>query len=96
MSKYIPNLNILKVIGGEPISETVRRVLEAPQHIVVGTPGRVLHMLQNEIIDAKNLRVFVLDGADELLSHGFQDKVVEINDYVPKDTQTILVRFVLF
>ena len=96
MSKYIPNLNILKVVGGEPIADTVRKVQEAPQHIVVGTPGRVAHMLQNEIIDAHNLRLFVLDEADEMLSHGFQDKVVEINDYVPKDTQTILVRFVFF
>ena len=96
LSKYIPNLNILKVVGGEPIPETARKVLEAPQHIVVGTPGRVAHMLQNEIIDAKNISLFVLDDGDELLTHGFQDKVVEINDYVPKDAQTIFVSFVFF
>ena len=93
MSKYIPNLTILKVVAGEPIQETVRQIQAAPQHIIVGTPGRVAHMLQNEIIDANNLKLFILDDADELLSHSLQDKVVEINDYVTKQAQTVLVRF---
>ena len=91
MAKFIPGLNILKVVGGEPIQDAVAKVQSAPQHIVVGTPGRAQHMLSKNVIDATKLKIFILDEADEMLSQGFQDKIVEINDYVPTTAQTVLL-----
>ncbi|KAH7818254.1 Translation initiation factor 4A [Monocercomonoides exilis] len=91
MAKFLKGLNILRVVGGEAISETARKVAEAPQHIIVGTPGRVAHMIYSEIIDVSHLRIFVLDEADEMLSQGFKDKIVEINSNLPKNAQTVLL-----
>ncbi|KAH7824931.1 putative ATP-dependent RNA helicase FAL1 [Monocercomonoides exilis] len=91
MAKFLKGLNILRVVSGEAISETARKVAEAPQHIIVGTPGRVAHLIRSEIIDVSHLRIFVLDEADEMLSQGFKDQVVEINSNLPKNAQTVLL-----
>ncbi|KAH7824863.1 putative ATP-dependent RNA helicase eIF4A [Monocercomonoides exilis] len=91
IARFMKGLNILRVVEGEAISETSRKVAEAPQHIIVGTPWRVVHMIRSEIIDISHLRIFVLDEADEMLSQGFKDKIVEINSNLPKNTQTVLL-----
>ena len=86
-------MNILKVVGGEPISDAVRQVQQAPQHIVVGTPGRVAHMIETQVLDVTSLKLFVLDESDTLLSQGFQDKILEISELLPQDKQTVFMRF---
>jgi translation initiation factor 4A len=44
--------------------------LQSGVHIVVGTPGRVLDLVQRGALDATHIKVFVLDEADEMLSRG--------------------------
>jgi translation initiation factor 4A len=93
MAKYLKDLNILKVVGGEAKEESASRARAAPQHIVVGTPGRVQHFITEGILKFDRLRMFILDEADEMLSRGFKDAIVEINSDLPKNAQTILLRF---
>jgi ATP-dependent RNA helicase DeaD len=53
-------------------------------HIVVGTPGRVLDHLLKRSLSLKDLRIFILDEADRMLSMGFYPDMKEIQSYLPK------------
>jgi len=59
-------------------------------HIVVGTPGRVLDLLQQGALDLRNVRFLVLDEADEMLDRGFAPDVERILGRTPRERQTAL------
>ncbi len=59
-------------------------------NIVVGTPGRVLDLLQKGKIDVENLEYFVLDEADRMLDMGFQDELESIISFLPEERQNLL------
>jgi len=61
-------------VGGTSVRED-QRILQSGVHVVVGTPGRVFDMLRRQSLRADNIRMFVLDEADEMLSRGFKDQV---------------------
>jgi ATP-dependent RNA helicase DeaD len=64
--------------------------LQAGAHIIVGTPGRILDHLGNGRIDFSDLRVLILDEADEMLSLGFWPDMREIASHLPEDRNTHL------
>ncbi len=64
--------------------------LAAGAHVIVGTPGRILDHLGNGRIDFSNLRVLILDEADEMLSLGFWPDMREIASHLPEDRNTHL------
>ncbi|MHC5833558.1 MAG: DEAD/DEAH box helicase, partial [Nostoc sp.] len=59
-------------------------------HMVVGTPGRVIDLLDRGCLKLDQVKWFVLDEADEMLSMGFIDDVVKILSQAPVDRQTAL------
>jgi len=61
-------------VGGTSVRED-QRILQSGVHVVVGTPGRVFDMLRRQSLRADNIKMFVLDEADEMLSRGFKDQV---------------------
>ncbi|WP_343563568.1 DEAD/DEAH box helicase [Kiloniella sp. b19] len=76
-------------VGGmDPRRE--RRVLEQGAHIVVGTPGRLRDHIERKALDTSNLRVVVLDEADEMLDMGFRDDLEFILDSTPEERRTLL------
>ncbi len=77
------------VYGGAPMERQVRE-LEAGAQVVSGTPGRVLDHLKRGTLDARGLKVLVLDEADEMLSMGFAEELNAIIDRLPKERQTLL------
>lgn len=48
------------------------------QHVVVGTPGRILEYFHRKRIDPDNVKMLILDEADEMLSRGFQEQIREV------------------
>lgn len=60
-------------VGGTLVRDDVRILREGVQ-IVVGTPGRVYDMIKRQELSLANVKVFVLDEADEMLSRGFKDQ----------------------
>jgi ATP-dependent RNA helicase DeaD len=80
-------LYTLTVYGGQSI-ERQMRFLEKGVHIVVGTPGRIIDLLNRKKLTLNSLRYVVLDEADEMLSMGFIDDVREILSQTPKTRQT--------
>lgn len=63
-------------VGGTSVRED-QRILSAGVHVVVGTPGRVFDMLRRQSLRPDYIRMFVLDEADEMLSRGFKDQVLD-------------------
>ncbi|HEY9836567.1 MAG TPA: DEAD/DEAH box helicase, partial [Vampirovibrionales bacterium] len=80
-------VRIFAVYGGSSIERQIQR-LERGVQIVVGTPGRVLDLLNRGNLQLDTLTHLVLDEADEMLSMGFIDDVEKILDRAPKDRQT--------
>lgn len=61
-------------VGGTLVRDDIK-ILSTGVHIVVGTPGRVYDMINRKVLDLRNVRMFVLDESDEMLSRGFKDQV---------------------
>lgn len=87
-AKYT-KLRVLPVYGGEPLERQVRALRNGVQ-IVVGTPGRVIDLLDRRILDFASVKVVVLDEADRMLDMGFIDDIELILRKVPSDRQTSL------
>jgi len=79
----------LKVIGGTNVSMCREDLYKRP-HIVIGTPGRVLDMIQRRYLFTENIGNIVLDEADEMLSYGFKDSIHDIIQRMPKTSQICL------
>jgi len=76
--------------GGASIGEDIRK-LEHGQHVVFGTPGRVFDVIQRRSLRARNIKMLVLDEADELLNRGFGDRIYEVYRCLPPTTQVVLL-----
>jgi ATP-dependent RNA helicase DeaD len=87
-AKYA-KLKVLPVYGGEPIGRQIR-ALQSGVHIVVGTPGRVIDLLERRILNLSSVKVLVLDEADRMLDMGFIDDIEYILSRVPTNRQTSL------
>lgn len=77
-------------VGGTAVREEIDRLRTGHPNIVVGTPGRVLQMLEKNCLDISQLKLFVIDEADEMLKIGFRDQLVRIFHFVPKETQVAI------
>lgn len=80
---------IATCVGGMDASKE-RRSLSHGAHIVVGTPGRLRDHLERGALDLAQLRVAVLDEADEMLDMGFREDLEEILDATPNGRRTLL------
>lgn len=78
---------ILAVYGGQPL-ERQRQLLKRGTQIVVGTPGRVLDLLNRGDLNLSQLNWLVLDEADEMLNMGFIQDVEKILGQAPANRQT--------
>ncbi len=88
-SKYLPNIKTTAVYGGSSIMEQIRSLKEKPQ-IIVGTPGRVIDLINRKALDFSEISWLVLDEADEMLSMGFKDDLETILSETPETKQTFL------
>ncbi|MBI5809784.1 MAG: DEAD/DEAH box helicase [Deltaproteobacteria bacterium] len=82
-------LHALPVYGGTSI-ERQMHALAKGVHIVVGTPGRVIDHIERRTLSLKNVKVVVLDEADEMLDMGFVDDITRILKETPTERQTLL------
>jgi translation initiation factor 4A len=73
-------------IGGTRVRDDIAK-LQQGVHIVVGTPGRVYDMLCRGVLKPDNIKMFVLDEADEMLSRGFKDQIYDIFTALPSSVQ---------
>lgn len=88
-AKYLGNVRVLPVYGGQSISQQIKHLRSGVQ-VIVGTPGRVMDHMRRETIDISNLKIVTLDEADEMLRMGFQEDVEWILSHTPAERQTAL------
>jgi len=88
-AKYMFGVKVLSVYGGQDISRQIR-ALSAGVQIVVGTPGRVLDHIRRHTMKLKDVKVLVLDEADEMLDMGFREDIETVLQNMPEDHQTAL------
>ncbi|KIJ37375.1 hypothetical protein M422DRAFT_231726 [Sphaerobolus stellatus SS14] len=84
------NVQCHACIGGTSVGEDIRK-LDYGQHIVSGTPGRVYDMIRRRNLRTRNIKMLVLDEADELLNKGFKDQIYDVYRYLPPATQVVLL-----
>merc|ERR1712093_616968 len=84
------NVSCHACIGGTSIGEDIRK-LEHGQQIVSGTPGRVFDMIKRRHLRTRNIKMLVLDEADELLNKGFMDQIYDVYRYLPPQTQVVVL-----
>lgn len=80
---------VLAFIGGTSVKADIKNLSEGVQ-IVVGTPGRVTYMMNNNILKLTSLKILILDEADEMLSRGFLESIKQAISYIPETTQIAL------
>ena len=88
LSSYL-DVSIMEVVGGTNVSECRRELDKNPQ-IIIGTPGRVLDMIQKKSLFTNNIHTLVFDEADETLSYGFKLTVYNIIQTIPQTAQICL------
>ena len=89
LSQYMDNVTMSLVIGGTSVREC-RDELEKSPKIVVGTPGRILDMIQRKSLYTTDIDMVIFDEADEILSKGFKETIVQIIRFIKKDAQICL------
>jgi translation initiation factor 4A len=82
-------VNVHACLGGTAVREDIRRLKENV-HVVVGTPGRCLDMIGRGALQINNLKLFILDEADEMLGRGFKDQIYDIFQFMPEDIQVCI------
>lgn len=76
--------------GGKPIRKQAMQLQDGTE-IVVGTPGRLLDLMDRRALDLSDLECVVLDEADRMLDIGFRPDIEKILRRCPKDRQTLLL-----
>jgi ATP-dependent RNA helicase DeaD len=91
MTEYGKHLDVrvLAVYGGQPYGPQISR-LNRGVDVVVGTPGRLLDLIERKALNIKHIKTLVLDEADEMLNMGFMEDVEKILAETPTERQTAL------
>jgi ATP-dependent RNA helicase DeaD len=87
--KHMKGLRVATLYGGQSYGPQFQQ-LERGAQVVVGTPGRLMDHLRRKSLKLDDLRVCVLDEADEMLNMGFLEDIQWILDHLPKTTQMCL------
>ncbi len=86
-AKYLP-LQSLAIFGGVPQGKQVA-ALKKGVEILIATPGRLMDLMQQGIVDISKIEVLVLDEADHMLDIGFINDIKRILTKVPEERQTL-------
>ncbi len=88
LAKYKKSIKTLPIYGGQPIKRQIRALKKGVQ-IVIGTPGRIMDHMRRGTLKFNNLKMVILDEADEMLNMGFREDIETILDGIEGERQTI-------
>jgi len=78
-----------KCIGGTSLYESKKQLKNA--NLVIGTVGRINHMIEENRLQLHSLKFIVMDEADDMLADGFSKKLNNIFESIPDGTQVCLI-----
>ena len=83
-------LLVKTLVGGTSTAGDVSYLRSKTPHVIVGSAGRVHDMIRRRSIQMQNVKILVIDEADEMLSSGFQEQIYQIFQYLNTDVQVAL------
>ena len=89
MAKYVQGIKAVAIYGGQDI-ERQFRLLRGRVSRVIGTPGRIMDHMRRGTLEFSDLKMLVLDEADEMLNMGFREDIETICKKLPEERQTAL------
>lgn len=66
-SKYLPGVKAAVIIGGVPVTQQVKKLEEEKPQIIIGTPGRVMDLIERGSLVVDKIKHFVMDECDKML-----------------------------
>jgi ATP-dependent RNA helicase RhlE len=89
---YFTGISSIAIFGGGDgsVYEQQRRGIQNNVNIIIATPGRLIAHLTSGVLKLNHIKHLILDEADRMLDMGFQDDIMRIISYLPKDRQTLL------
>ncbi len=89
LCKFKEGVRTLPIYGGQSIDRQILALKKKPQ-IIIGTPGRVMDHMRRRTLKLENLKMLILDEADEMLNMGFREDIDTILESVPEERQLVL------
>jgi ATP-independent RNA helicase DbpA len=90
LARFMPNVKLLTLCGGSPMSVQLNSLEAQQPHIIVGTAGRIVDHLARNSVSFTHTHTLVLDEADRMLDMGFEDAIRHIIKHTPSKRQTLL------
>lgn len=84
------NIHTHACTGGKQVGDDTKKLGQG-QHIVSGTPGRVLDVIKRRHLQTRSVKMLILDEADELMTKGFKEQIYEIYRQLPLTVQVVVV-----
>jgi translation initiation factor 4A len=91
LGSMMEGLRVKTLYGGSAVEECNTFSNKKTPHVICGCPGRVFDMMRRNTISSKNIKLVILDEADEMLSVGFKEQVYNIFQYLSNTIQVALV-----
>ena len=84
---FVKNFKSQLLVGGTSTEACIQDIAQHKPQVIVGCPGRVYDMLRRKKLPSSDLRLIILDEADEILSSGFKEQIYNIFQYMPSEIQ---------
>lgn len=88
LSKYL-GCKCMVTTGGTNLKDDIMRLYD-PVHVIIATPGRILDLMNKNLVKTSKCGMLVLDEADKLLSQDFKGMLDSIINHLPSDRQILL------
>ncbi len=86
---HFKSIRSVPIYGGQEIDRQIKSLKKKP-HIIVCTPGRLMDHMRRRTIRLQQVKMVVLDEADEMLNMGFKEDIEEILKQIPDESQKLL------
>ncbi len=86
----VDGLNVGLFVGGNKVTDDIDYLKKITPQLIVGTPGRVYDMIQRRFIKIQNVKLIIIDEADEMLSNTFKNQFHQIMMSCNEDIQIAL------
>lgn len=90
-SKYMPTVQVGVVYGGVPFEESKQVIENEKPHILIGTPGRLIHLLESGVLSLDKVQRFIIDECDNMLDQlDMRRQVQDIFKKTPHNKQVMM------
>jgi len=89
IGKYMDGIKTVTVYGGADIKDQINK-LKGGAQIIAGTPGRIIDLIERHVIKLGEIKITVLDEADEMLKMGFREDIELILGKIDHPVQSLL------